>query len=116
MRDHAIKFDFRAGRARVTVPASEEYIPDWVIQMMRVQEPTFAADGRVTVFDIEVLKPGLIRVEGFWPSDKSAVVITQNAFSFCHQSYLQPLSLVGDGEDSCLMFTGPINKAMFKLG
>lgn len=85
VRNHAIKFDFRPGRARVTVPASGEYIPDWVVQMMRVQESTFAADGRVTVFDIEVLKPGLIKVKDFWPSDRGVIVITQDKFSFCQK-------------------------------
>lgn len=113
VRDRSIKFDFRAGHARVTVPSSKEYIPDWVIQMMRAQDPTFANDGRVTAFDIEVLKPGLIRVKGLWVSNNNAIVITQSAFSFCQKGNLRPLSFVGDGEESCLNFTGSIDRAMF---
>ncbi len=114
-RDKNITFEFRAGKARVTVPATEEYIPQWVVTQMQVDAPDFAANGRVVALDLEVLKPGLLRVQGFWPSERGTVVITVDALSFCRPGALRPLSLIGDGEGSVLMYAGPITTAMFGL-
>lgn len=115
LRDKNITFEFRAGRARVTVPATAEYVPEWVVQQMRVDTPSFGANGRLVAIDLEVLKPGLLRVQGFWPSQHSAVVISENALSFCRPGVLRPTSLVGAGESSVIMYAGPITTAMFGL-
>lgn len=113
IRDKNIKFEFRAGRARVTVPATPNYAPAWLVQQMRVQEPEFAADGRIVALDIEVLKPGLLRVQGCWPDGDVGVVITNKSLSFCRNGNVQPLSMVGAGEDTILKYTGPITSALF---
>lgn len=115
VRDKKIDFEFRAGRARITVPSSEEYIPKWAIEQMHVEYPNFGANGRLLALDLEVLKPGLLRVQGFWPSESSAVVISREALSFCQPVAQRPLSLVGEGEGSVLMFAGPVTSALFGL-
>lgn len=115
VRDKKIDFEFRAGRARITVPASDEYIPKWAIDQMRVDYPNFGSNGRLVALDLEVLKPGLLRVEGVWPSESSVVVISLEALSFCRPGALRPLSLVGEGEGSVLMFAGPVTSALFGL-
>jgi hypothetical protein len=112
-RDKNVVFDFRAGRARVSVPASQDYVPDWLIAQMRSQDPAFAGDGRVVAFDIEVLKPGLVRVEGFWPSEEGAIVITKTSLCLCSRGAAGPTSLVGEGESSVLMYAGPITGKLF---
>jgi len=116
VRDPEIEFEFRAGHARVTVPASETYIPSWVIQSMRFQDKTFADYGRVIALDIEVMRPGLVKVQGFWPAEEGCIVITQDAISFCRQGNPHPVSLRGDGEASVLIFTGLVNSKMFGFG
>lgn len=112
-RDERIVFDYRAGRARVTVPAVDDFAPAWLISQVRVQDPSFAADGRIVALDIEVLKPGLVRVRGCWPDGNVGVVITDKALSFCTLGLREPVSLVGAGEGSVLMYAGPITSAMF---
>ena len=114
-RDPDVKFDFQAGHARVTVPASDTYIPEWVVQQMRHLVPSFASIGHIVALDIEVLRPGLLKVQGFWPADEGCVVITPEALSFCRIGQLRPLSLCGQGEDSVLMWAGPIDRRMFEL-
>ena len=58
-------------------------------------------------------KPGLLRVQGHWPSNNGAVLITRQALSFCRPGALRPTSLVGDGENSVIVYAGPITTALF---
>ena len=115
-RSKSICFDYRAGRARVTVPATEEFAPRWLIDQVRFQDPSFAADGRVVALDIEVVKPGLVRVQGCWPDGDVGVVISDRALSFCTRGLREPVSMVGAGEGTVLMYAGPITSALFGFG
>jgi hypothetical protein len=83
---------------------------------VRYRDSTFAADDRIVALDIEVMKPGLVRVQGCWPDGDVGVVITENAFSFCTRGKREPVSMVGDGEGSVLMYAGPITTALFGFG
>jgi hypothetical protein len=112
-KDKRITFDYRAGRARITVPATEDFAPGWLLDQVRAQDPGFAADGRIVAMDIQVLKPGLVQVQGCWPDGNVGVVITDKALSFCIRGKQQPTSMVGEGEGSVLVYAGPITKALF---
>ena len=112
-RDERIVFDYRAGRARITVPTTDDFAPAWLINQVRVQDPSFAADGKIVALDIEVLKPGLVRVRGCWPDGNVGVVITDQSLSFCRLGLREPISLVSTGEGTVLMYAGPITSAMF---
>ena len=112
-RDTDISFEAQAGHVRISVPATEKFIPAWVIERMRMQEPSYAQNGRIVALDLEVQSPGVIRVEGFWPADTSAIVITKERLAFCDALRQEPISFVGDGEQTVLMFTGPVTRALF---
>ena len=112
-RNEGITFDSRPGRVRITVPVVDRFAPQWLLDQVRFQVPGFAADGQIVVLDMEVLKPGLIRVQGCWPNGNVGVVITESALSFCTRGLREPISLVGTGEDTIFQFEGPINAAMF---
>lgn len=112
-KDKRITFDYRAGRARVMVPATDEFAPSWLVEQVRFQDPGFAADGWIIAFDIEVLKPGLVRVQGCWPDGNVGVVITDKALSFCVRGNREPVSMVGEGENTVLMYAGPVTKSLF---
>lgn len=116
IRDKSIKFEYRPGRVRVTVPLTDEFAPAWLIDQVRHQEPNFSSDNRIVALDIEVKKPGLVRVQGCWPDEDVGVVITERALSFCTRGLREPLSMVGEGEGSVLMYAGPITSAMFGFG
>ena len=107
-----IKFDFHAEHARVTVPATENFIPAWLTAQMRRLDPQFAADGRVTAAEVEVLKPGLVRVAGCWPDKDRAIVITQDALVFCDRDK-HTIPLIGEGEKSLIVWNGPMHSAIF---
>jgi hypothetical protein len=113
IRDKSITFDYRAGRARVTVPATDAFAPRWLIEQVQYQDPAVATDGRIVALDIEVIKPGIVRVQGCWPNGDVGVVITEKALSFCTRGLREPVSMVGEGEHSVLIYAGPITSALF---
>jgi hypothetical protein len=115
-RSKNIKFEYRAGHVRVTVPATDDFAPRWLIEQVRYQNPAFAEDDRIVALDIEVLKPGLVRVQGCWPDGDVGVVITEQALSFCTRGLREPVSMVGEGEKSVLIYAGPITSALFGFG
>jgi hypothetical protein len=103
----------RDGKVLVTVPATEEFIPPWAITGMWNAEPKYADSGRVVALDIEVLKRGLIKVQGFWATESETIVITQDQFCVCTRHGKYPLIVYGGGENSVFVHGGPVSKAMF---
>src|SRR3990172_756826 len=45
------------GRVQVRVPATDNFIPSWILALMRRQEPQFAASGEITLLEMEVPRP-----------------------------------------------------------
>jgi hypothetical protein len=108
-----VNFDGRDGKVLVTVPATEEFIPPWAITGMWNAEPKYADSGRVVALDIEVLKPGLIKVQGFWATESETIVITQDHLCMCTRRGEYPLIMRGGGENTVFLHGGPVTKAMF---
>jgi hypothetical protein len=115
---HATRSDIQylqiPGAIKVIVPASEEFLPDWAIQQMRVHEPSFASDGKMMALGISVLKPGVVRVEGVWAQPKVAVIITTRSLSFVRPDLKRPVSLQGAGEKTVFRYvpSGTIDLAL----
>jgi len=107
-----VKFDARPGRVAVMVPATEEYMPKWAINQVR-QEPEYGVSGRLVALDLGMVKPGLLRVQGFWPSAAIVVVITQAALLFCGTKKPWALPVIGAGEATELKFAGAVTTALF---
>jgi hypothetical protein len=116
--EDAATFDQRPGRARVTVPLHGRYLARRSVEMMRVHEPAFAQDGRLTMLDLEVVEPGLVRVQGVWTRGLDAVVITRERLAFVSMTpgWTHPISLEGAGAETVLYYTGPITRAAFNMG
>lgn len=108
--DSDVTLDSRPGRTLVTVPADERYIPEWVVAQVRQVEPDYASDGRVTALDLEVLRPGVVRVMGFWADRYFATVVTDKHIYFC--DYLSDAFIgfgaYGDGAAPRIVYSGPI--------
>jgi hypothetical protein len=115
-RDEDIRFDFQAGHARVMVPATEKYVPPWLLAQMLREDPNFQTNGQILALDLEVIEPGLVQVQGCWQSDKSAVVITRQALHICHQGAARAVPIEGQGDATRFIYAGPISLAMFNLG
>ena len=103
---HDVEFLQVPGSIKVTSPCTDEFLPSWAVTHMQAQEPDFGRQGRLTTLGLTVLKPGLARVEGVWAQPDRAVIVTQTHLSFLRPDLKQPISLVGDGENSVLNYVG----------
>jgi hypothetical protein len=97
-----VEFLHVPGSMKITVPCTNEFIPEWEVERMRLVEPAFGLGGRMTAFAITVLRPGLVRVEGVWALEDKAVIITKERFSFLRPELPKPFSIFGYGEDTVL--------------
>jgi hypothetical protein len=112
---HEIKapliYSRRPGKIRVTSPISNDFLPDEALNSVRYYEPDYARDGLITIIDVEVLKPGLVRVQGIWIERDKEIVITQKQIVFLRPGMSR--SLTGEGEKTVFNWQGPIDKTMF---
>ena len=113
--EEIVCFNQRPGRISITASETGEFLQNWAIISLRVQEPDYAIDGQLILLDIEVLEPGLVRVQGIWTEDKRAIVITLDRIAFIHPDGLQPLSICGEGANTVLNYSGSITSALFKV-
>jgi hypothetical protein len=110
-----LKYDRRPGRIRITAPTSADFIPTWALQGIRNQEPTYGENNLMALLDLEVLGPGLVRVEGIWLEGKRAIIVTRERLSYIQEGMLQPKSLVGFGLNTVLQCSGLITTAVFGI-
>jgi hypothetical protein len=113
VRSDAVTFRQIFGHVRITTPLSDDFLPGWALQCLRRQEPSYGADGACVVLDLEVLEPGLVRVQGVWAQEERVVVITPSRLAFLWPGLEQPLSMCGEGKASILKYAGPITGALF---
>jgi hypothetical protein len=99
-KDNGVKFHSRPGRVQIYIPSSRDYVPNWLLQQVRERSPSFGINGSILALDMEVLKPGLVRVEGCWIDADQACIITPEFISFYHQSEAQPFSFGAYGDES----------------
>lgn len=112
-KDPDIEFLQRQGRFQITVPAYKNYLPAYAISQVRQIEPLFATNNRVVALDLQVIKPGHVRVQGFWNDDNNSIVITHNNLHFCALGRPLALTIRGAGEDTVITFTGPVKSSLF---
>jgi hypothetical protein len=110
-----VSFNQRPGKIRITAFETAEFLKTWAIVSLRVQEPNYSIDGQLILLDIEVLEPGLVRIQGIWTEDKHAIVITLDRIAFISPKRQQPLSICGEGANTVLNYTGSITSALFGL-
>lgn len=119
--DSDIKLENRPGIFRATVPLRKFYLPANAFFLMRQVEPGYGADGMLVAIELEVISPGHVRIQGFWPNGNSAIVITKTAIHFCRSGYIDrtnhsPISLVGGGDSTVIVLDGPVNEGSFQFG
>jgi hypothetical protein len=109
-RDKAIQFNSYPGRARITMPATGKYVPDWLLAQLA--HINYAHDGRVVALDAEVTAPGVISVIGTWASDKHAVVLRPDATYLCRADNAGPATIHGGGTGT-IVWTGAIDGRIY---
>lgn len=115
LADEGLLFQHRPGRVRLLVPASARYLPSWLVPQMLTREANFVIDNRYLALDLEMIRPGVVRVCGCWPSGDKAVVISTEQIYFCKSKYQEPLTIEGCGESTRLAYEGPISGHLFSI-
>ncbi|MBV7569649.1 HNH endonuclease [Pseudomonas sp. PDM27] len=119
--DKDANLEQRPGIFKVTVPTRKLYLPAHALYQMRQVKPDYGQDDSIIALELEVMKAGQVRVQGFWPKGNGALVVTKEAIHVCHASDFRrplphhPVPIVGDGDGSILVFSGPVNGTMFNF-
>lgn len=108
-----LQYHRRPGKIRITAPVKTEFLPTWALNLLQVQEPTYATNSVLVLLDIEVVEPGLVQIQGIWGEGFRVIVITKERLSFIWPGLKQPLSLCGEGKDSVLHYKGPLTSSLF---
>lgn len=113
--DLAVEYRQIVGQVQILVPNNSEYIPNWAVETVRRYEPKFGFDEKLSIIHIEVVKKGLVRVQGAWIQHNKAIIATLSGLYFISKEEALPhkcLALVGEGENSGL-YTKIIDKSLF---
>jgi hypothetical protein len=102
------------GHIRLELPGDSGFLPDWFLPKMRAHDPTFAVNGRIVALDLHVVAPGCVRVQGVWPLPDKAIAVTMSMLSFLRAA-APPVTFVGQGEASMLLWKGPITQSLFRF-
>ncbi|MHB1038681.1 MAG: HNH endonuclease [Pirellulales bacterium] len=78
-----VAFEERQGKFRVRCPATEDYVPAWVLDRYTDSDEPLVRNGEITLVDIEVVERGIVRVQGVWFDDQRAVVIGLDHLALC---------------------------------
>jgi hypothetical protein len=106
------------GRHLITAPFTRRYMPMWALGRIQGTEPGYQPRDSLTLLDLEVVEPGVVRVAGIWLESRHGVVITESMLHFVRVDpmMLRSLAIAGAGVDSVLHYTGPITAALFGFG
>jgi hypothetical protein len=105
----------RPGKFRVTTSDRESYLPNWVFKMNLRELPEFMWDDEMTVFDLEVVRPGVVRLQGVFVAPDSVFAITESEIIILRPELNGPLLIVGAGEGTVIRITGPVTPVAFQL-
>jgi hypothetical protein len=110
--DDLVEYTKVPGHVVVSAPVDDAYIPEWALPMLREKASSFIAGERFNILDLEVMEPGLVRVEGLWSGTNQAISITPDGVTFMPRS-LGPITLAGGGPTTILQYVGPIDTNLF---
>lgn len=115
-----VEYEQVPGHHRITAPHEPRYLPGWVLKRVQWTEPGFDPSDGVTLLDLEVIAPGIVKVRGVWIEGRHGhgVVITGSGLHFVRHDPVMKgsINVTGAGVDSVLHYTGPITTALFSFG
>lgn len=120
----SINFAQVPGSLCVTVPATEQFVPAWVVDAMRQQEPMYASDGRILAIMVTVVEPGVAKLQGCWCTTEYAIVATSVALHFIRPGMARPTTFVSENYGEAIFncdarefdLFGFAHSALFNMG
>jgi hypothetical protein len=111
--DPDVQLQLRAGRVRVPGSINDDRFVPSSARRALLAEDALAGIAGLPILDLEVVRPGVVRVQGVWIDGDRGVVITRDRLSFLSLDRERPVSLAGAGEASVLHFSGLLGAAAF---
>jgi hypothetical protein len=115
-----IAYERVPGRLRVTAPPTPDLIPDWALRQVREHEPDYGKDS-IVLLDVEVVEPGLVRVQGIWSYEPHVIVVTKQGLHLCEPALQRSICLMSVNTEaarprSISVWQGPIGGHFFGFG
>ena len=116
VRTRSGEVELRTRPGKVYVPGGfrSRFVPEWVRQQL-MQEDSTNAIIKLPLLSIEVMKPGLVKVQGLWLEEDRGFIISHDKFSMLGIGRIRPVSMIGEGEDTVIYYVGPVGAALFSL-
>jgi len=114
-KDKLITVTRRPGKISITMLDADTYLPSWVSKIMWRAFPDFVRGGQATILDIEVIRPGVVRLLGVFVATDAVLAITESKICLLRPELNGPLAIVGQGEDAVIKLSGPVTQAAFEL-
>jgi hypothetical protein len=111
--DRMLTVDQRPGKIRVMVCDAENYLPSWTLKIIRKSQPEFVRNNRIVVLDIEVIRPGVVRLQGVFVADDAVLAITEETVFIMRPEINGMVAFVGGGEGTEIRLSGPITRAAY---
>lgn len=110
----SVRVERRTGKIRMTVLDAAKYLPSWIGVMWRAV-PEFVRNNEVDVLDIEVIRPGVVRLKGVFVAPDAVLAITEQKVWILRPEINGPVAFVGQGEGTQIKVAGPVTIAAFQL-
>jgi len=114
LNSDSVRVERRTGKIRMTVLDADKYLPSWIGVMWRAV-PEFVRNNEIDVLNIEVIRPGVVRLKGAFVAPDAVLAITEQKIWILRPEINGPVALVGQGEGSQIKVAGPITRAAFQL-
>jgi len=114
LNSDSVGVERRTGKIRMTVLDAAKYLPSWIGVMWRAI-PEFVRNNEVDVLDIEVIRPGVVRLKGVFVAPDAVLAITEQKLWILRPEINGPVAFVGQGEGTQIKVAGPITRAAFQL-
>jgi hypothetical protein len=92
----------------IIAPNDARFLSQWALNRVQENEPGYGRASRITLLDLEVVEPGVVRAEGTWLERFHGVIVTSQMLHFVQADPKQASSTAfgGAGVDSVLHWNG----------
>lgn len=99
-----VQYQYQPRHVHVSAPLDPIFLPAWALESVRHHLPSYATDGRVTLLDMQLVGPNIVKMQGVWMSRDRGVVVLNDKLIWM-PSTGEHSSIIGSpGETAMLIF------------
>jgi hypothetical protein len=77
--------------------------------------PDFVHNNQTKVLDLDVIRPGVVRLQGVFVAYDAVLAITEDKLYLMRPELNGPIAIIGGGEGTEIRVSGPITRAAIGL-